>query len=131
MCGCEIPGDRNRVSLCGSAPDTPGDRNRVSLCGSAPDTPGDRPWNKREAPCGASQFAEPVTLSFTSPTDLRLAPTAARRGFVLVALRARRKRQPSVSSGLRQEVAKEKNRSLRPRSLRGVSQPQVGRGRLA
>src|SRR5437870_8642791 len=36
------------------------------------------------------KFAEPVSLSSTLPTDLRLPPTAARLGFVLLALRARR-----------------------------------------
>src|SRR5262245_59805485 len=38
------------------------------------------------------KFAEPVSLSSALPTNFRLPPTAARLGFDLLALRARRKR---------------------------------------
>jgi len=38
------------------------------------------------------KLAEPVSLSSTLPTNFRLPPTAARLGFDLLALRARRKR---------------------------------------
>src|SRR5207302_2474140 len=37
------------------------------------------------------KFVEPVALSSTSPTDVPLPRTAARRGFDLIALRARRR----------------------------------------
>src|SRR6266545_4347237 len=40
---------------------------------------------------GPKKFAEPVSLSSTPPADFPLPRTAARLGFVLLALRARRK----------------------------------------
>src|SRR5439155_539728 len=40
------------------------------------------------------EFAEPVALSSTQPTNVPLPRTAARLGFDLIALRARRKRKP-------------------------------------
>ena len=42
------------------------------------------------------KFAEPVSLSSTLPTGLRLPPSAARMGFDLLALRARRKKETRV-----------------------------------
>jgi len=50
---------------------------------------GAKEWAPRRAPI---KVAEPVALSSTLPTNFRLPPTAARLGFDLLALRARRKR---------------------------------------
>jgi len=57
---------------------------------------------------GPEKFAEPVALSSTQPTDLRLAPTVYRFSFDLVALRARRKRQPTVPGAKLQELSEGK-----------------------
>jgi len=43
------------------------------------------------------EFAEPVALSSTQPTDVPLPRTAARLGLDLLALRARRKQHPTRS----------------------------------
>ena len=64
------------------------------------------------------RFAEPVTLSSTSPVDFPLPRTALRRGFVLLALRARRKRQPSGQDRSVQGHPEAPSRSLRAFSLR-------------
>src|SRR5690242_16368391 len=64
---------------------------------------GDDPIRAAGAATGPKKFAEPVTLSSVESTDLRLPPTAARLDFDLLALRARRKQQPSRSPGARQE----------------------------
>src|SRR5438132_2831675 len=47
---------------------------------------------------GPKKFAEPVSLSSTVSADLPLPGTALRSGFVLLALRARRKQHTNVSS---------------------------------
>src|SRR5439155_24577842 len=50
------------------------------------------------------EFAEPVTLSSTWPTDLPVARTAFEPGFDLLASRARRSRESRRSAGAMQEV---------------------------
>src|SRR5262245_62262753 len=47
----------------------------------------------------AKKFAEPVALSSTQPSDFGLPPTVLRFSFDLLALRARRKRQPIEVEG--------------------------------
>src|SRR5262245_10390081 len=47
----------------------------------------------------AKKFAEPVALSSTQPSDFGLPPTVLRFSFDLLALRARRKRQPIEIEG--------------------------------
>src|SRR5205823_13852515 len=67
----------------------------------------------RPARFGPKKFAEPVSLSSTLPTDLRLPPTAARLGFDLLALRARRKQHSRGLKGSVQGRKKRKARNLR------------------
>src|SRR4051794_7880050 len=62
---------------------------------------------------GPKKFAEPVSLSSTLPADLPLPRTACRRSFVLLALRARRKWQPSRSATAQQDRRETRFRSLR------------------
>src|SRR5262249_31915893 len=62
---------------------------------------------------GPKIFAEPVTLSSTTPVDLPLPRTALRWGLVLLALRARRKRQPNGRDRSDQEPQIGHVRSLR------------------
>src|SRR6266540_4386923 len=47
---------------------------------------------------GPKKFAEPVSLSSTPPADFPLPRTAARLGFVLLALRARRRQDSTLGS---------------------------------
>ena len=53
------------------------------------------------------EFAEPVALSSTTPANFPLARTAARLGFVLLALRARRNRHCTRASTSRQGAGRE------------------------
>ena len=55
------------------------------------------------------RFAEPVALSSTESADLPLAGCAARLGFDLLALRARRKQQPKRSALRVQEGGRTKS----------------------
>src|SRR5919108_5294390 len=63
------------------------------------------------------EFAEPVALSSTEPTDLPLPRTTARLGFVLLALRARRKRDPKRHVRVGQGACEGIGRYLRTFSL--------------
>jgi hypothetical protein len=74
---------------------------------------------------GPKKFAEPVTLSFTNPADLRLAPTAGESGFDLLALRARRNSQSIVLSSWVQEAGKTISRNLRIVHFSTFPQPFV------
>ncbi len=59
----------------------------------------DNPLPHNTHPCdrtSGQKFTEPVALSSTNPTNLRLAPTALGSGFGLLTLRARCKRQPNA-----------------------------------
>jgi hypothetical protein len=56
-----------------------------------------------------------VTLSSIEPTDLWLAPTAARLDFDLLALRARRKQQAIQSPAIRQEGGQTKKAQIASR----------------
>src|SRR5215208_135359 len=59
------------------------------------------------------KFAEPVALSSTVSTGFGLPPTTTRYGFDLVALRARRKRQPTKPGVSSQDLAGRSSRNLR------------------
>src|SRR5262245_48762345 len=56
----------------------------------------------------AKKFAEPVALSSTQPSDFGLPPTVLRFSFDLLALRARRKRQPIGVEGARARPSAQK-----------------------
>src|SRR5262249_30203561 len=66
----------------------------------------DRPLN------GTKKFAEPVALSSTQPSDFGLPPTVLRFSFDLLALRARRNRQPIGVEGSRARPSAKKNFAL-------------------
>src|SRR6266568_3712948 len=63
-----------------------------------PQTPSTGPLRGRTLRVGPKKFAEPVSLSSTASADLPLPGTALRSGFVLLALRARRKQHTNASS---------------------------------
>jgi hypothetical protein len=72
---------------------------------------------RRRALCSGSEigpkkFAEPVSLSSALPTNFRLPPTAARLGFDLLALRARRKRDSRGVKGSLQGLSQRRVRNL-------------------
>src|SRR5256886_14072980 len=57
------------------------------------------PLRGRTLRVGPKKFAEPVSLSSTASADLPLAGAALRSGFVLLALRARRKQHTNACTG--------------------------------
>jgi len=61
-----------------------------------PQTPSTGPLRGRTLRVGPKKFAEPVSLPSTDSADLPLPGTAFGTGFVLLALRARRKQHPNV-----------------------------------
>src|SRR5215831_1686058 len=65
------------------------------------------------APGGAPSFAESVSLSSTVLADSRLPPNAFEIGFDLLALRARREREPMASGGSAQEARDRKSPQIR------------------
>jgi hypothetical protein len=66
----------------------------------------------RSSASDQKKFAEPVSLSSTLPTNFRLPPTAARLGFDLLALRARRKRHSRDVKGSVQGLSERRVRNL-------------------
>jgi hypothetical protein len=88
------------------------------------DPPHDLPQGTETEPVRDQEFAEPVALSSTQPTDVPLPRTAARLGLDLITLRARRKRKPTRSDTSAQDRRE-------PNSLqfaRGTHGPQSGLG---
>jgi hypothetical protein len=71
------------------------------------------------------RFAEPVSLSSTASADFPLPGTALGLGFDLLALRARRKRQPTKCKRLDQVVGKGHGRNLRNFPFSTFPQPIV------
>src|SRR5262249_62291041 len=81
---------------------------------------------KRRAPRGAPiKLAEPVSLSSTPPTNFRLPPTAARLGFDLLALRARRKRQSRGVNTSVQDLSEHVVRNLQKVQFSTFSTPKL------
>ena len=72
---------------------------------------------------GPKKFAEPVALSSALPTDFRLPPTAARLGFDLLALRARRKRDSRGVNASDQDMSKRRARNLQKVQFSTFSTP--------
>jgi len=62
---------------------------------------------------GPKEFAEPVTLSSTSPVDSPVAGTVSRSGFDLLTLRARRKGHAKGVKWSMQVPREAKSRNLR------------------
>jgi hypothetical protein len=92
---------------------------RVPGRGRRPALPAGRPGKRQSRRCGkknpgkckhfpGQKFAEPEALSSTSRANFPLPRTAAPRGFVLLALRARRRRQSMRPDRSRQGCGKQK-----------------------
>src|SRR5436190_23665868 len=77
------------------------------------------------AAAGPKKFAEPVSLSSTDSADFPLPRTAFGFGFDLLALRARRKRQPKRWHKTDQGVCKRHGRNLRFFLLSTFPQPFI------
>jgi hypothetical protein len=71
------------------------------------------PPQDERAPGGALSFAESVSLSSTALADCRLPPNAFEIGFDLLALRARREREPMASDAFAQELGERKGPQIR------------------